>query len=81
MLVGIICAILIGASIGAATGYFGGSSNSKGISSNIDVDNVGEYDVIYNSVYKGRSVTKTRKVEVFDVLYNITPNELTDKEK
>ena len=39
MLVGIICVILIGASIGAATGYFGGSSNSKGISSNIDVDN------------------------------------------
>ena len=39
MLVGIICAILIGASIGAATDYFGGSSNSKGISSNIDADN------------------------------------------
>ncbi len=54
--------------------------NNISITSNIDVDNVGEYDVIYNSVYKGRSVTKTRKVEVFDVLYNITPNELTNKE-
>lgn len=55
------------------------NSGSLSISSDIDVDTVGEYDVVYNLIYKDKTYTKTRKVKVFDISYSVDNTELTNK--
>ena len=61
------------------------SDNSKvsignlSISSDIDIDKVGQYFVTYSLSYNNESVTKTRKVKVFDISYSILPEGFTDK--
>ena len=47
------------------------------ISDNLDLDNVGDYNVHYTFKYKGETVVVTRKVTVFDFAYKITPEEMT----
>ena len=50
------------------------------VTNNIDENSVGEYQVNYNLTYKDENTTITRKVIVFDVNYNITPEDLTPNE-
>lgn len=47
------------------------------ISNNVDTKKVGKYDVNYVYKYNEQSISKTRKVEVFDITYSISPTTLT----
>lgn len=47
------------------------------ITNNIDANKTGTYSVDYTFVYNNQSINRTRKVEVFDIDYNISPDTLT----
>ena len=49
------------------------------IDDDIEINKVGTYNVSYTYTYNGQSISKTRKVEVFDIPYSITPSSLTTK--
>lgn len=52
-------------------------NESLNILSDVDTNKVGKYKVDYVLNYDGKTITKTRNVEVFDINYSITPEELT----
>ena len=49
------------------------------INGNVDINKIGVYDVNYVYTYNGNSISKIRKVEVFDIPFTISPNTLATK--
>lgn len=49
------------------------------VTDNINFQEVGEYSINYTYTYKNQSIAKTRKVEVFDIKYSLTPTTITTK--